>query len=125
MPRVLVVDDDPQVLRLLRVNLELEGYDVASATNGEAALAECADQVPDLVVCDVMMPGMDGYEVVRRLRKDRATSKLPIVMLSAKAMRSEMRQGFDAGADEYVTKPFDPTELIDVVARLLRNPSRT
>lgn len=122
---MLVVDDDPQVLRLLRVNLELEGYDVASATNGQAALDSVAEKVPDLVVCDVMMPGMDGYEVVRRLRKDRATAKLPIVMLSAKAMRSEMRQGLDAGADEYVTKPFDPTELIDVVARLLGKRSRT
>jgi CheY-like chemotaxis protein len=121
MPRVLVVDDDPQVLRLLRVNFELEGYDVASASGGNEALEAIAAEAPDLVVCDVMMPGMDGFEVVRRLRADDATSGLPIVMLSAKAMGADMRKGMEAGADEYVTKPFDPAELIDVVARLLAN----
>jgi CheY-like chemotaxis protein len=126
MPRVLVVDDDPQVLRLLRVNFELEGYDVVSASDGNEALETIAAQAPDLVVCDVMMPGMDGFEVVRRLRSDASTSRLPIVMLSAKAMGSDARKGLDAGADEYVTKPFDPAELIDVVDRLLgRKRSRT
>ena len=117
MPRVLVVDDDPQVVRLLRVNLELEGYEVVSAGDGNAALEAVAAQKPDLVVCDVMMPGMDGVEVVRRLRADNQT--VPVVMLSAKAMRSDMRAGLDAGANEYVTKPFDPAELIEVVDRLL------
>jgi CheY-like chemotaxis protein len=126
MPRVLVVDDDPQVVRLLRVNFELEGYDVVSASDGNEALETIAAQAPDLVVCDVMMPGMDGFEVVRRLRSDASTSRLPIVMLSAKAMGSDARKGLDAGADEYVTKPFDPAELIDVVDRLLgRKRSRT
>ena len=117
MPRVLVVDDDPQVVRLLRVNLELEGYDVVSASDGNEALEAVAAEDPDLVVCDVMMPGIDGTEVVRRLRADNV--KTPVVMLSAKAMRSDMRKGLDAGADEYVTKPFDPAELIEVVDRLL------
>jgi len=117
MPRVLVVDDDPQVVRLLRVNLELEGYDVVSATDGNEALDAFAAESPDLVVCDVMMPGMDGVEVVRRLRAGK--NNVPVVMLSAKAMRSDMRTGLDAGADEYVTKPFDPAELIEVVDRLL------
>jgi DNA-binding response OmpR family regulator len=117
MPRVLVVDDDPQVVRLLRVNLELEGYDVVSASDGNEALEAVAAEDPDLVVCDVMMPGMDGIEVVRRLRAD--NQKVPVVMLSAKAMRSDMKVGLDAGADEYVTKPFDPAELIEVVDRLL------
>jgi two-component system response regulator MprA len=117
MPRVLVVDDDPQVVRLLRVNLELEGYDVVSASDGQQALDAVDADSPDLVVCDVMMPGMDGVEVVRRLRADNKT--VPVVMLSAKAMRSDMRAGLDAGANEYVTKPFDPAELIEVVDRLL------
>jgi two-component system alkaline phosphatase synthesis response regulator PhoP len=117
MPRVLVVDDDPQVVRLLRVNLELEGYDVVSASDGFKALDAVKAEQPDLIVCDVMMPGMDGVEVVRRLRADKVT--LPVVMLSAKAMRSDMQAGLDAGANEYVTKPFDPAELIDVVDRLL------
>jgi len=117
MPRVLVVDDDPQVLRLLRVNLELEGYEVVSANDGLEALEAVEAENPDLVVCDVMMPGMDGVEVVRRLRAD--SKQVPVVMLSAKAMRSDMRAGLDAGANEYVTKPFDPAELIEVVDRLL------
>src|SRR5207249_979134 len=95
MPRVLVVDDDPQVVRLLRVNLELEGYDVVSAADGNQALDAVASEDLDLVVCDVMMPGMDGVEVVRRLRADNV--KLPVVMLSAKAMRSDMQKGIDAG----------------------------
>jgi DNA-binding response OmpR family regulator len=99
------------------VNLELEGYDVVSASDGMQALEAVAKEKPDLIVCDVMMPGMDGVEVVRRLRADNVT--LPVVMLSAKAMRSDMRAGLEAGANEYVTKPFDPTELIDVVDRLL------
>jgi CheY-like chemotaxis protein len=117
MPRILVVDDDPQVVRLVRVNLELEGYDVVSASDGPEALEAVASESPDLVVCDVMMPGMDGVEVVRRLRE--GGRETPVVMLSAKAMRSDMRAGLDAGADEYVTKPFDPAELIEVVDRLL------
>jgi len=99
------------------VNLELEGYDVVSASDGNEALDAVASEDPDLVVCDVMMPGIDGVEVVRRLRADNVT--LPVVMLSAKAMRSDMRRGLEAGATEYVTKPFDPAELIDVVDRLL------
>ena len=99
------------------MNLELEGYDVVSASDGNEALDAVASEDPDLVVCDVMMPGIDGVEVVRRLRADNVT--LPVVMLSAKAMRSDMRRGLEAGATEYVTKPFDPAELIDVVDRLL------
>ena len=119
MPRILVVDDDPQVLRLLRVNFEMEGYDVVSAANGAEALDAVEQERPDAVVCDVMMPGMDGFEVVRHLRSKGATKSLPVVLCSAKAQRSDVRQGLDAGADEYVTKPFDPQELLDVVARLL------
>lgn len=120
MPRVLVVDDDPQVLRLLRVNFELEGYDVASAANGEEALAAIASQAPDVLVCDIMMPGIDGLEVVRRLRADPNTASLPVVMVSAKAQRADLAQGEQAGADAYVTKPFDPQDLIDAVDRLLK-----
>jgi CheY-like chemotaxis protein len=120
MPRVLVVDDDPQVLRLLRVNFELEGYDVALASNGEEALAAVAAELPDVMVCDVMMPGIDGLEVVRRLRADPATAKLPVVVVSAKAQQADLAHGKEAGADEYVTKPFDPQDLLDAVGRLLK-----
>jgi CheY-like chemotaxis protein len=123
--RVLVVDDDPHVLQLLRVNFELEGYDVDSANNGEEALKRIAAQKPDVLVCDVMMPGMNGLEVVERVRSEPTTAKLPIVMVSAKAQQADLTAGGAAGADAYVTKPFDPQDLLDAVAKVLkRKPSR-
>jgi DNA-binding response OmpR family regulator len=124
MPRVLVVDDDPQVLKLLRVNFELEGFEVMSATNGEEALELVGRDTPDVVVCDVMMPGIDGLEVVRRLRAHPDTVSLPLVVVSAKAQRADVRAGLKLGADEYVTKPFDPAELIEIVQRLLDDRSK-
>ena len=125
VPRVLVVDDDPQVLKLLRLNFELEGYDVVSATDGNDALEAVKIEAPDVVVCDVMMPGVDGLEVVKRLRGAPDTASVPIVLLSAKALRGDAEAGLDAGADEYVTKPFDPTELVDIVAGLLAKRSKS
>lgn len=118
--RVLVVDDDPHVLKLLRLNFELEGYDVVSATNGEDALKLIASKKPDVVVCDVMMPGMNGLEVVRRVREDEAFANLPIVIVSAKAQVGDVSAGEGAGADAYVTKPFDPQDLLDAVGRVLK-----
>lgn len=120
MPRVLVVDDDPQVLALLRVNFSLEGYDVVEAANGEEALKVVASKRPDVVVSDVMMPGMDGLELVRRLRANPKTADLPVVVVSAKAQRNDVENGEVAGADAYVTKPFDPQDLLDAVAALLK-----
>jgi CheY-like chemotaxis protein len=119
------VDDDPQVLKLLRLNFELEGYDVVSATDGPGALDAVERDDPDVLVCDVMMPGIDGLEVVRRVRSQRPRSTLPIVLLSAKALRGDAEAGLAAGADEYVTKPFDPSELVEVVAGLLAKRSKT
>lgn len=118
--RVLVVDDDPQVLRLMRVNLELEGYDVVSAPDGEEALEMVLSERPDVVVCDVMMPGMDGLTVLRNLRSNPQTSKIPFVVVSAKAQRSDVKAALDMGADRYITKPFDPQELLDAVDHLLK-----
>jgi DNA-binding response OmpR family regulator len=119
MPRVLVVDDDPQVLKLLRLNFEMEGYDVLSASNGAEALELVRADSPDAVVCDVMMPEIDGLEVVRRLRAHPDTAALPLVVVSAKAQRDDVKEGLRLGADAYVTKPFDPSELIEVVGDLL------
>ena len=118
-PRVLVVDDDPQVLRLMRVNLELEGYDVVSAPDGEEALEAVLSERPDVVVCDVMMPGVDGLTVLRNLRANPQTSKIPFVMVSAKAQRADVKAALDMGADKYITKPFDPQDLLDAVENLL------
>ncbi len=117
--RILVVDDDPSVLKLVQLNLEIEGYEVVTASNGREALEMVARERPALVVCDVMMPVLNGLEVVSRLRRDEATASLPVVMLSAKAQDIDVKHGKEAGADEYVTKPFDPEELIDAVKRLI------
>jgi DNA-binding response OmpR family regulator len=119
MARVLVVDDDPQVLTLLRVNFELEGYDVLSAGNGEEALEIAWDELPDAVVCDVMMPGTDGLTVLRQLRASPKTKTIPFVVVSAKAQRADIKTAIEMGADKYITKPFDPQELLDAVADLL------
>jgi DNA-binding response OmpR family regulator len=115
---VLVVDDDPVIVNLLQVNFEIEGYSVVTATGGEAGLVQARSGEPDVIVLDVMMPGIDGIEVARRLRSDEATRKIPIILLSAKAQSSDIAAGL-AVADEYITKPFEPLELLERVASVL------
>ena len=118
--RVLVVDDDRVIQQLLEVNLELEGYQVAgTASDGQEAIAMAAELKPDLILLDIMMPKMDGLEVCRHLKADPKLSKIPIVLLSARAQDMDIREGLEIGADAYLTKPFDPVELLDVVGRLL------
>jgi DNA-binding response OmpR family regulator len=119
---VLVVDDDPVIMRLLEVNFEMEGYAVLTATDGQQALDQIASKAPDLVVCDIMMPVVNGLEVVERLRQsgDEKLERLPVILLSAKAQASEVQKGLDVGADDYITKPFDPLELIERVQALLQ-----
>jgi DNA-binding response OmpR family regulator len=117
--RVLVVDDDRVIQQLLEVNLELEGYEVvATAADGREALDKIAELKPDLVILDIMMPKMDGLEVCRRLRADPALAKIPVILLSARAQDMDIREGLDIGAAAYLTKPFDPVELLEVVGRL-------
>lgn len=118
-PVVLVVEDDPVILRLLEVNFELEGFDVLLAQDGAEGLEVARTKRPDVIVTDVMMPKMSGLEMVQALRADPATAAIPIVVLSAKAQTSDLKTGIDAGADEYVTKPFEPLDLIDRVNALL------
>lgn len=115
---VLVVDDDPVIVNLLQVNFEIEGYDVLAATGGEAGLAQARMGHPDVIVLDVMMPGMDGLEVARRLRDDEETKAIPIILLSAKAQSADIQGGL-AVADDYVTKPFEPLELLERVKAVL------
>jgi two-component system phosphate regulon response regulator PhoB len=116
---VLVVDDDPVIVNLLRVNFEIEGYDVLTATAGEAGLAQARSGDPDVIVLDVMMPGMDGIEVAGRLRADEATKRIPIILLSAKAQSADIQAGLVV-ADEYITKPFEPLELLQRVETVLQ-----
>ena len=118
--RVLVVDDDRVIQQLLEVNLELEGYQVAgTASDGQEAIAMASKLKPDLIILDIMMPKMDGLEVCRELKADPKLAKIPVVLLSARAQDLDIREGLDIGADAYLTKPFDPVELLDVVGRLL------
>lgn len=120
MPKgtVLVVDDDRVIVSLLQLNFEIEGYDVLTATGGEAGLAQARQGRPDIIVLDVMMPGIDGLEVARRLRTEDETRGIPIILLSAKAQNSDIQAGL-AVADEYMTKPFEPAELLERVSTLI------
>jgi CheY-like chemotaxis protein len=117
--RILVCDDDPVILRLLQVNLELEGYEVLLAHHGEKAVEMALEQHPDLVILDIMMPRMDGYQTCERIKAQEETSDIPIVFLSAKAQHSDVEKGKSFGVDDYITKPFDPGDLISVVERLV------
>jgi len=117
--RVLVVDDDPVIQNLLRVNFEMEGYDVIVANDGVEGLERARNDAPDILVLDVMMPRMDGLTVARHLKADPETAGIPILLLSAKAQESDVRAGDESGADDYLTKPFDPVNLLDRVAALL------
>ncbi len=116
---VLVVDDDPVILRLLQVNFEMEGFAVVMASDGAEALEVAATAAPDVVVSDVMMPKMNGIELVRALKAGGATATIPVLLLSAKAQAADVREGLDAGADDYLTKPFEPLELVDRITKLL------
>jgi len=118
--RILVVDDEPDLLELVRHNLAREHYDVVTANNGETGLAEAQRQLPDLIVLDLMLPGIGGLEVCRRLRADTRTQHIPIVMLTAKGEESDAVIGLAQGADDYVRKPFGMKELIARVATRLR-----
>jgi DNA-binding response OmpR family regulator len=117
--RVLVIDDDPVILRLLEVNFQLEGFTVLTATDGAEGVAVARAERPDVVVSDVMMPKLNGYELTARLKADPETSAIPILLLSARAQSTDVSDGYDAGADDYVTKPFEPAELVDRVNQLL------
>jgi len=110
---VLVIDDDPVILDLLRVNFEIEGFDVITATNGEEGLERALAAGPDVVISDIMMPKRDGLQLLGDLKGDPKTENLPVILLSAKAQKSEVQEGLDMGADDYITKPFDPIKLID------------
>jgi DNA-binding response OmpR family regulator len=110
-PLVLVADDDPDILALVRFRLERDGYEVLSAPDGETALDLAIARTPDLAVLDVMMPGLDGYEVTRRLRDHGPTETIPIILLTARVQEPDVERGYAAGADDYVTKPFSPQAL--------------
>ena len=119
-PLVLIADDDEDILQLLAFRLERAGYETVQAQNGKQALQLALDLQPALAVLDVMMPGLDGYDVTRELRRNERTSTMPVILLTARAQASDVSRGLAAGADDYLKKPFDAQDLKDRVERLLR-----
>ena len=122
--KVLLVDDDPVILKLLQVNFEMEGYKVSTANDGVEGLEKARAERPDIVLLDIMMPRMDGLQVTKELKGSDDTKGIPIILLSAKAQASDVQAGKDMGADDYLTKPFDPLELLDRVNELLEGGGR-
>ena len=120
---VLVIDDEKDLLELVSYNLEKEGYRIATAENGEAGLEAAARELPDIVIVDLMLPGIDGLDVCRRLRADQRTAGTPVIMLTAKSTETDRVVGLEIGADDYVTKPFSPRELAARIKAVLRRAS--
>ena len=117
---ILVVDDDPVIQKLLEVNFSIEGYAVEVAGDGAEAVEKARAVSPDLIVLDVMMPKMNGLEAAKVLKGDPSTASIPIIMLSAKAQDLDQEAGLEAGVNFYMTKPFDPLELLDKAAELIK-----
>jgi diguanylate cyclase (GGDEF)-like protein len=120
---VLIADDDRDIVRFVEVNLRLEGYEVITAHDGQDALAKALEVQPNLILLDVMMPLMDGFEVCTKLRDDGRSAHIPVIMLTAKSLSADKVLGLTAGADDYIIKPFDPMELIARVKTTLRRAS--
>ncbi|MBN2317879.1 MAG: response regulator [Acidobacteria bacterium] len=118
--RILAIDDEADLIELVRYNLEQEGFQVISASDGESGLKIALQEIPDLVLIDLMLPGMDGLEVCRSLRTDNRTASIPVIMLTAKSAESDRIVGLELGADDYVVKPFSPRELAARVKAVLR-----
>ena len=116
---ILVVEDDHNILRQIEFNLQSSGYTVTTATTGVEALRLMMRERPDLLITDVMMPEMDGYELVASLRADPHLAEVPVIMLTARTEETDMVQGYTSGTDLYLTKPFNPTELLAFVQRIL------
>jgi DNA-binding response OmpR family regulator len=118
--RALVVDDSAVIRELIAVNLELEGFEVMTAGDGESAVALAGEHQPDVITLDVMMPRMNGFETVLRLREQPLTAGIPVVMVTGRAQAADVARGEEVGVEAYLTKPFEPAELIEVVTRLAR-----
>ena len=120
--RIVLAEDEPQIARLVEFKLKKEGYQIVWKENGEEALKAIKADRPDLILLDVMMPVMDGYEVLRRVKEDENLKSIPVVMLTARAQERDVVKGIDLGAEDYITKPFHPAELLARVKRILGKP---
>lgn len=121
--KILIVDDECDIVELVRFNLEREGYETLVAFSGEEALSKANKEMPDLMVLDLMLPGIDGLEVTRRIRGKQETMKIPIVMLTAKGEESDIVTGLELGANDYISKPFSPRELVARIRGIIRRRS--
>jgi two-component system alkaline phosphatase synthesis response regulator PhoP len=117
--KILVVDDEIYIVHILDFSLGMEGYEVVTALDGEQALEKVVTEKPDLIVLDIMMPKLDGYEVCKAIKADPATKTIPVILLSAKGRNVDQKMGFDVGADDYITKPFSPRKLVERINQLL------
>jgi two-component system alkaline phosphatase synthesis response regulator PhoP len=120
--KILVVDDEIYIVHILDFSLGMEGYEVITALDGEQALERMKVERPDLVVLDIMMPKLDGYEVCKQIKSNPATKQTPVILLSAKGRNVDQKLGFDVGADDYITKPFSPRKLVERINQLLGQP---
>ena len=117
--RILVVDDEIYIVHILDFSLGMEGYEVITALDGEQALEKLRTEKPDLIVLDIMMPKLDGYEVCKSVKANPETAHIPVILLSAKGRNVDQKMGFDVGADDYITKPFSPRKLVERINQLL------
>jgi CheY-like chemotaxis protein len=125
MSRVLVVDDEPDVLLLCRLNLQQRGHELLEASNGSTALQLARERRPDVIVLDLMLPGMNGYEVLETLKRDEQTSGIPVLVLTAKSLRADRERSHGLGASGFLTKPFLPNELCELVESLVSTDGRS
>lgn len=121
MKKILVIEDDKNIRESLSELLETRSYEIHSFDNGQDAINQIMEKIPDLIICDVMMPGMSGFDVLTEIRKNTATTKIPFVFLSAKVLESDRERGLGLGANSYLTKPFRSSELFEIVDKLLGN----
>jgi DNA-binding NarL/FixJ family response regulator len=122
--RLLLIDDDPNLILLVRDYLEFRGYEVLTADNGKEALNLLSQNLPDMIICDIMMPEMDGYALIENVRQDQRTSWIPVLFLSARGQSQDRIKGLNLGADVYMVKPFEPEELVAQVESSLRQTNR-
>jgi len=117
--KILVVDDEIYIVHILDFSLGMEGYEVLTASDGEQALETAQREQPDLIVLDIMMPKLDGYETCKLLKTDERTRQIPVILLSAKGRHTDQKIGYEVGADDYITKPFSPRKLVERINTLL------
>lgn len=117
--KIMVVDDEPYIARVIKFKLEQEGYEVISANDGQSGLQKIKEEKPDMVLLDVMMPGLSGYEVCQKIKEDAELAGIPVVILTAKGQERDREQGLTMGASDYITKPFSPNRLLELVKNMI------